>query len=207
MPDHASIKIFLKKNWKKRGGNFKFHTEEKKILEFHFICSFILFHIIIMQKIEYRNHTLFDVSAKNVSFKMAKIYKFHFGIGERRWHETRSESRTNHFWNTRWNGNKRKFPDDIRGKWLLRTTKQPRSHATLSPSFARGGRENIAQYKYHRLHVWTKMRVLIRETKAIETWIYGYDKRLKCSFSIIIYPNVDQYFDLITDFKSDQWKD
>lgn len=80
----------------------------------------------------------------------------------------------NHFWNTRWNGNKRKFPDDIRGKWLLRTTKQPRSHATLSPSFARGGRENIAHYKYHRLHVWTKMRVLIRETKAIETWIYGY---------------------------------
>lgn len=107
----------------------------------------------------------------------------------------------NHFWNTRWNGNKRKFPDDIRGKWLLRTTKQPRSHATLSPSFARGGRENIAHYKYHRLHVWTKMRVLIRETKAIETWIYGYDKRLKCSFSIITYPNVDQYFEKTFDYR------
>lgn len=85
------LKYFWKKI-EKKGGNFKFHTEEKKTLEFHFICSFILFRIIIMEKIEYRNHTLFDISAKNASFKMAKIYKFHFGIGERRWHETRSES-------------------------------------------------------------------------------------------------------------------
>lgn len=104
------------------------------------------------------------------------------------------ESREDHaritFEIKRWNGSERKFPDDIRGKWLLRATKQPRSHATLSPSFARGWRENIAHYKYHRLHVWTKMRALIRETKAIETWINEYDKkRLKCSSSIITYPN------------------
>lgn len=58
---------------KTKGDNFNFRMEEKKNSRIS-PYMFILFYTIIMQKIEYRNHTLFDISSENVSFKMAKIY-------------------------------------------------------------------------------------------------------------------------------------